>query len=244
MSLDEASARLQTISATPTAILPRRSLSGELVPLVRDLVLEGELKPGDRIPEQALCLRFGVSRTPMREALKVLAAEGLLDLSPNRGASVARITSDEINELFPIMGALEALAGELACDRIDDPAVARIRKMHDAMVGHYRRGEAGPYIKLNRDIHDALFEAAGNVALSTLYATLMVRIHSVRYIARKSPERWREAVEDHEIIMQALEARDGKRLAEILQEHLRHKVEMVREAMSQLDAADEANGQK
>jgi DNA-binding GntR family transcriptional regulator len=220
-----------------SAIIRRTSLHGELVTLLRDMIIDGELRPGEKIPEQTLCARFGVSRTPLREALKVLAAEGLLQLSQNRGASVARISRDEIDELFPIMGALEALAGEMACRRIDDAGIARIAALHRAMLGAYGRGEAGAYAKLNRAIHEALFEAAGNATLTGLYQNLMVRIHSIRFFARKSPARWREAVDDHEAMMVALEARDGPALAHILTLHLRHKAEMVAESLEEADGA-------
>ena len=211
----------------------RRSLAGELVERLHDMILEGALRPGDKISEQQLCSRFAVSRTPLREALKVLAAEGLVVLAPNRGASVARISPREIDELFPIMGALEALAGELACPRIDDAAVARLRGMHERMVRHYEAGEAAPYLRLNREIHEAIFAAAGNAMLTQLYHTLMARTHAVRFTARKSPERWREAVEDHERIVAALEARDGPALAAILRLHLRHKAAMVHESLDE-----------
>ena len=168
-------------------VISRRSLHNELVPLLHDMILEGELRGGDKINEQALCARFGVSRTPLREALKVLASEGLILLAPNRGASVARITPQEIDELFPIMGALEALAGELACAHITDAEVEKIRAMHDAMVQHYEKGQAGPYFRLNRSIHEAIFAAARNAALVQFYNTLLVRTHSVRFTAKKSP---------------------------------------------------------
>jgi DNA-binding GntR family transcriptional regulator len=214
-------------------IISRRSLHGELVDLLHDMLLDGELRPGDKVNEVALCTRFGVSRTPLREALKVLASEGLVILSPNRGASVAQISPQEIDQLFPIMGALEALAGELACSRINDSGVARIRKMHDQMVRHYKKGEGGPYLKLNRSIHEAIFAAADNAELTQLYHTIMVRTHAVRFTAKKSPSRWDEAVEDHVKMMDALEKRDGKRLAVILKEHLRHKAAMVHESLSE-----------
>ena len=216
-----------------TALITRRSLHGELVDLLHDMILEQELLPGDKINEQQLCTRFGVSRTPLREALKVLAAEGLVILAPNRGASVARITRQEVDELFPIMGALEALAGELACAHIDGAAVARIRGMHDRMMRHYETGEAAPYLKLNRAIHEAIFAAAGNGMLSQLYQTLMARTHAVRFTAKKSPARWREAVEDHVRIMEALEARDGPGLAAVMKVHLRHKAAMVHESLDE-----------
>lgn len=216
-------------------LIVRRSLHDEIVVRLRDLITEGELKPGDKIQEAELCLRFGVSRTPLREALKALASEGLVLLSPNRGASVARITAKDIAELFPILGALEALAGEIACDRISDNAIAMIRRDHDRMLRHYKRGEWANYIKLNRAIHEALFAAAGNTALTAMFHQVMVRTHSVRFVAKKSAARWREAVEDHEKIMAALEKRDGKALARVLKLHLEHKADMVREAMAELD---------
>ncbi|MGE0003979.1 MAG: GntR family transcriptional regulator [Parvibaculaceae bacterium] len=214
-------------------LIARRSLHGELVDLLHDMIREGELRAGDKIKEQALCLRFGVSRTPLREALKVLASEGLIILAPNRGASVAQITRQEIDELFPIMGALEALAGELACAHIDEGGIERIRKMHDQMVRHYEKRQEGPYLKLNRAIHEAIFAAAGNGMLTQLYETMLVRTHSVRFTAKKSPSRWREAVEDHVRMVAALEARDGAALSAILKVHLAHKAAMVHEFLNE-----------
>jgi len=219
------------MAMSETTIIPRRSLHDELATQLRDLLMRGELKAGDKISEQALCQRFGVSRTPLREALKVLANEGLVILLPNRGASVARISRGEIDELFPIMGAMEALAGEAACARISDAGIAEIEAMHEEMLEHYRKGNSAGYLQINRKIHEAFFEAAGNHALTQFYQTLMVRIHAVRFIAQKSSERWREAVEDHERMIAALKARDGERLGAVLKEHLRHKAEMVHESL-------------
>lgn len=213
----------------------RRSLHDEIVARVRDLITDGDLMAGDKIQEAELCVRFGVSRTPLREALKALAAEGLVVLQPNRGATVARITTADICELFPILGALEALAGELACTRITDAEITTLRRDHDRMAKHYRRGEWAGYIKLNRAIHETIFAIAGNAALTALFQQVMVRTHSARYTAKKSAARWHQAMEDHEKIIAALEKRDGKALARILAMHLAHKAEMVREAMAALD---------
>lgn len=214
---------------TPT-IIPRQSLHLELAPLLRDMITNGELKPGEKIHEPNLCERFGVSRTPLREALKLLAAEGLVIITVNRGAVVAKITPEEINDLFPIMGMLEALAGELAAQKMTKKDLARLVTMHEAMLAHYRAGEWAPYITLNREIHEAIFAAAGNDSLTTMYNSVMVRIHAVRYTTRKSQRRWDEAVSDHVRLMAALEARDGKLAGQILREHLQHKADMVREA--------------
>src|ERR1700761_9470863 len=98
-----------------SVVIPRKPLHNELASLLRTMIFKGELRPGNRISEQRLCTRFGVSRTPLREALKVLSAEGLVHLLPNKGATVVRVTRKEVEEIIPILGTLEALAGEMAC---------------------------------------------------------------------------------------------------------------------------------
>lgn len=212
-------------------LIVRRSLHGEIANQLRDMIVEGDLKPGQKVPEPELCGRFGVSRTPLREALKVLAAEGIVQLLPNRGAVVAKITQEEIEQIFPIMGVLEALAGELACERITEDDLEKLRRLHKTMIAHYRRAEWLPYSKLNRAIHEAIFAVAGNPSLSAIYQQLIIRIHAIRFVARKSPQRWHQAVDEHEQMMEALERRDGKKLARIMKLHLRNKAEMVKEAM-------------
>lgn len=167
----------------------------------------------------------------MREAFKALAAEGLIRLVPNRGAIVAKISREDVAELFPIMGALEGLAGELACARVTNAELARIRRSHEQMVRHYERGEIAPYYRLNRAIHEAIFEAAGNVTLTAMFQTLVARTASIRFTAQKSPARWAEAVADHDAMLKALEARDGPALGRILRDHIRHKLDMVNEAL-------------
>src|SRR6202035_1974324 len=134
----------------------------EVVSRLRHTLTEGEIPPGARIPERELCGSLGVSRTPLREALKVLAAEGLVVLQPNRGASIACITPTEIDELFPIMGALEALAGECACNRMTDGDMLKIRALHGSMVHHYRSGDPATASKLGRMVHESIVELAAN----------------------------------------------------------------------------------
>ena len=107
----------------------------------------------------------------LREALKVLASEGLLDLSPNRGATVARLTVADLDEMFPVMGALEALAGNLACARITDEEIAEIRALHYQMILHHTRRELPQYFRLNQRIHQCIMAAANNGTLSRMYAS-------------------------------------------------------------------------
>src|ERR1700757_4640337 len=113
-------------------------LHEEVVAGVRTMLLEGEITPGARIPERELCEQLKISRTPLREALKVLAAEGLVQLLPNRGSRAARLTDKDVRDLFEVCQGLEALAGELACERISDAEITEIADPHAAMAQHHR----------------------------------------------------------------------------------------------------------
>src|ERR1700758_3089583 len=135
-------------------------LHEEVVAGVRTMLLEGEITPGARIPERELCEQLKISRTPLREALKVLAAEGLVQLLPNRGSRAAKLTDKDMRDLFEVCQGLEALAGELACERITDTEIAEVAAEHAAMTRHYQDGDLIQYYRCNRAIHEAIVNAA------------------------------------------------------------------------------------
>lgn len=211
---------------------PRPPLHDTVVGRLRDLIVEGELQPGSRIQERALCARFAVSRTPLREALKVLASEGLIELLPNRGARVAQLSEQDVRDMFQVMGALEALAGQLACARLTEIELAEITALHYQMLVHVKRGELRDYFRINQAIHEAILEAARNPVLKTTYQSLAGRIRRARYMANMSDARWQAAVAEHEAILRALTARDGALLARLLTEHLANKSDVVRAAVT------------
>lgn len=210
----------------------RRTLHDELLDRLRQMIIHGDLAPGDKVPEKALCDRFAVSRTPLREALKVLASEGLVTLAPNRGATVSELTLADLAEAFPVMGALEALSGEMACRNITDAELSEIRSLHLAMVTQYERGDLTAYFGLNQQIHERLLDAARNQTLATVYRSLAGRIRRARYLANMSADRWTQAVTEHEQILEALEHRNGVALARILKRHLANTFETVRDGLA------------
>ncbi|MEL6290150.1 MAG: GntR family transcriptional regulator [Pseudomonadota bacterium] len=214
----------------------RRSLHDELVDRLRTLIVEGALAPGTKVPEKELCARFGVSRTPMREALKVLGHEALIDLVPNRGAVVARLTCDDVDEVFPIMGALEALAGELACANLTDATLTAIRRAHAAMEQCYDNRDLSGYFAHNEVIHELIAEMAGNPTLLTIQNGLQGRVRRARYLANMSQDRWATAIAEHRDMLAALEARDGARLGAIMRAHLEGKRATVKAALEQAEA--------
>ena len=201
------------------------SLHGEILIRLRDHVVEGNIPDGGRVPERQLCELFGISRTPLREALKVLAAEGLIELLPNRGARVRALSERDIEELFDVMGGLESLAGRLACENISDAEIAEIERLHYEMYGFYLRSDMHNYFLVNQRIHERIVAASRNETLRATYATFAGRIRRIRYSANfaRKRARWAEAMREHETILDALRRRAASELADILFHHLRNK---------------------
>lgn len=205
----------------------RRTLHDEVAESLRNMIVENELTPGERIDEKRLCALFGISRTPLREALKVLASEGLVDLMPNRGARISRITSREVEEIFEVASGLERLAAELAAERATDEEIEELRATHERMVQLYKAGRRSDYFRLNQRIHNGVIALTRNTVLIDTHADLMTRIRRARYMAIMSQERWDESVREHEDLIEALEARDGVKAGTVLRAHVKKTGEIV-----------------
>lgn len=215
----------QTAAAVEFPEREDQSLHDEILTRLRDHIVEGNIPDGGRIPERQLCEMLGISRTPLREALKVLAAEGLIELLPNRGARVRQLSERDLGELFDIMGGLEALAGRLACENINDAEIAEIERLHYEMYGFYLHRDMHGYFRVNQLIHQKIVEASRNALLQSTFANFAGRIRRIRYSANfaRKRERWGEAMREHEAILEALRRRAGGELADILFAHLRNK---------------------
>ncbi len=232
MSQDLQNSSVSVSVSAETAAEPRL-LAAEALERLRDLIIQGELAPGVKLNERVLCARLRTSRTPVREAIKYLASEGLVELLPNRGAIVTPITAATVREMFVLLGALEALAGELACINASDADVAEIRALHYQMLAHHARGELAPYFRCNQEIHLRLVESTGNAALANTYRGLNGHVRRARYMANFSRERWDHAVEEHEKILNALIRRDSALLPALLRSHLNNKMLVVLEALGE-----------
>ena len=200
--------------------IARPSLHDAIVARVRDMIIEGELAPGTRVHEGNLGSRLGVSRTPLREALKFLASEGLVELSPGRGAVVRQFSPKDVHDSLVVLGQLEGLAGRLACDNATDAEIHEVRRLHDRMMEMYARRDRLPYFKLNQSIHSAILRLSKNEALAYVHGILQARLRRIRYIGNEGPDKWAGAVAEHEEMITALEARDAERLSEVLSRHM------------------------
>jgi DNA-binding GntR family transcriptional regulator len=212
-------------SADDTLAKPPAGLYDGVLVQLRRMIFEAELKPESRIVERVLCERLQVSRTPLREAFKVLASEGLVELLPNCGARVARFRERDVQDAMEVMGAIEGLAGELAATRATDDVIAEIQALHYQMRAHYLRRELPEYFRLNQAIHRRIVEAAGNGLLTAHYDSLSIRVARARYLVnRLDEERWATAMQEHEAMLDCLTRHAGTELRDLLRRHLMNKL--------------------
>jgi DNA-binding GntR family transcriptional regulator len=210
---------------------PAKVLLSKREPLARQaaehLIIKGEMVPGSPIREREVSERIRISRTPLREALKLLERDGLIEISQNRGARVMSFTVEEARELFEVIAGLESLAAQLAVQRMTRAELDELDRLHADMLEHFRRGEKDPYFELNTRIHDLVVTFSGNSILRSTHAGLMLRARRGRYIAIMKPARWKESVDEHEALMDALRRRDAEAARQIWLRHLTHTGETV-----------------
>lgn len=209
----------------------RRPLQEEVAIRLRDLITQGLIAPGTRLNEAVLCVQLGVSRTPLREAVRMLAGEGLVELVPARGAVVRRLTRKDVLDSLAVLKALEVLAGRLACAEASEATVAKIEALHAEMMDRYAERNRLAYFKLNQAIHTQIVAASGNETLRWAHEAIQARMKHIRFIGNEGPEKWASAVAEHEEMVRSLRARDGEALAAVLALHLDMTYERVKDAI-------------
>lgn len=207
--------------------IPRANLHEQVAQRLRQMLVEGRIAPGAKLNERELCEVLEVSRTPLREAIKMLAAEGLAELLPNRGAVAVSLSEDDVRHTFEVMGGLEALSGELAAQRITDSELAELRAMHYEMLACWTRRDLPGYYRMNARIHRAINAAAKNPVLSSTYDRVNARLHALRFRSNQDEEKWKTAVKEHEQMIDALARHDTKAMRAVLSAHLKNKLDVV-----------------
>ncbi len=203
------------------------ALHDQVLTRLRALLVEGHIAPGAKLNERELSEQLQVSRTPLREAIKLLAAEGLVDLLPNRGAVAVQLTLDDVRHTFELLETLEGLAGELAAQRITAPELAELQALHYEMLACHARRDLPGYYRLNARIHSAISLAAGNPVLAATYRSVNARVQSLRFRTNQDEVKWHDAVRQHEQMIVALTARDANGMRDLMAHHLRLKRDTV-----------------
>ena len=172
-----------------------------------------------------------MSRTPFREALRTLAAEGLVIVRPSKGSIVRKLTPEDVFSMLEVLANLEKLAGELACERASAEEIDALVDVHERMMECYRARDRMPYYKLNQEFHSRLAELSKNETLQEVQANIQARLKRIRYISNEKPDFWAGAVADHEEMVKALKERDGQRLGEAMSTHLKRTWDRVRQSL-------------
>jgi DNA-binding GntR family transcriptional regulator len=219
-------------------LIKRSSLHDEVVTALREMIVTGKLAPGERIVEKDLSEQLGVSRTPIREAIKTLVLDGLIESPPHRGAQVKPLEAGEIKALFDVISVLEALAAQRAAKDLKPGELRKLETMHRNMRTAFKEGNRARYFDLNSAIHEFLMQHSGNKILSETHSRLMLRANRGRYMAILADKRWGEAMEQHEDLMKALRSKDSEAAFEIWRDHLKLTGEAL---LASLESATEAN---
>jgi len=201
-------------------IISRLPLHEQVAEQIRRMIVKGKLAPGEKIHVTDLAKDMDVSLTPMREALKVLAKENLVELMTNRGARVSDITVEGTRSLFEVISRLEALAAELAAMRITDDELDELEELHASMRQRHEASELAEYFELNRRIHDLVVDAAKNPDLSRLRTSLSFQVERARFLSVATPGHRDRSMADHERLMEALRLRDAQAARDVWQLHL------------------------
>ncbi|MDV6227527.1 GntR family transcriptional regulator [Nitratireductor aquimarinus] len=209
--------------------IEKQTLHDQVANRIRDLIIEGHLAPGTRIDETTLVEQLGVSRTPFREALRTLAAEGLIIIRPSKGSIVRKLTAQDVFSMLELLAHLEKLAGRLICERASDAQIDGLLKLHEEMLKRYREGDRLPYYKLNQEFHSRVSELAGNESLRDVQANIQARLKRIRFLGNSKPAYWDSAVAEHEQMAAALRKRDGEALGQVMAQHLMNTWDRVKD---------------
>lgn len=203
---------MDTIDVIP---LPQR-----VADCIRDLIIHDRMKPGERIRERTLAEKLEVSRTPLRDALKILAMERLVELIPNKGAVVAHPSDAEIADMLTVYSDLESLGGRLACRLATEGDMRRVEHYRAVMARALQDEDRAAYFAANQGFHLSIVAASRNATLIEMHGHLNIRLYRIRYLAVMRLQDWTAAADEHGALVAALRARDGDLLADLLKEHL------------------------
>lgn len=199
---------------------------------IRDMIRRGTLKTGDRILEESMCTAMGVSRTPLREALRLLTSEGLIESIPNRGSYVAQPSVDELAEMFVVMSVLEGTCARLCAERLDAAGLRRLDRLFEKLEQHCRAEDRDTYMAINHRFHSLVQELAGNRVLGRVVDGLRRQILLHRYRQIYQPNRLSASMQEHRDLQRAFRGRDPDAAETCMRTHLMRQFEALRSVLT------------
>lgn len=200
--------------------LSQPALYEQVAERLRNRIYSHELVPGTWIDEQKLAEEYGISRTPMREALKVLASEGLVQLKPRRGCYVTELSEEDLDEIFPVMALLEGRVAYEATVKADDKDINTLQGIHDQLENSAKQGNIDGFFEANQDFHQALQQLAGNRWLQKAIDDLRIVVRLTRRDSLRLDGRVAQSLEEHRAILAAIQKRDAAEASRLMHDHL------------------------
>jgi DNA-binding GntR family transcriptional regulator len=192
----------------------------EVAERLRQRIFAHELAPGDWVDEQALAASYGISRTPLREALKVLASEGLVTLVPRRGCYVTQISEQDLDDIFPLMALLEGRCAFEATRKATASDVARLQEIHDRLEKYAADGQREAFFEANQEFHVAVHEIAANRWITQVIYDLRKVLKLTRLHSLTLEGRLQQSLDEHRAIIEAIRSRDAEAAQAAMQKHL------------------------
>lgn len=205
---------------------------------LREAILKGELKPGERLMELQLASKLGVSRTPIREAIRMLEQEGLAVTMPRKGAEVAKMTLKDMEDVLEVREALDELAAKIACTKINDEQLAKLKAIGNEFKSSLASGDVKKIAEQDVKFHDAIYEATENSKLITLLNNIREQMYRYRVEYLKDSKNYPVLISEHDAMVSALEARDKEMISQAMHMHVVNQAEAVKQVIQQQD--DEA----
>ncbi|MCF8061020.1 MAG: GntR family transcriptional regulator [Deltaproteobacteria bacterium] len=204
-----------------------KTLHQEVADQIRGMIRRGDLICGQKIDERALCETMGVSRTPVRESLRILHSEGLIELVPHKGAYVSKPRIEEVKDMFEVMGMLEGMCARLAVERMGEQDIQRIENLHERLERQYADQNREQYLDINHELHILFQELSGNKSLQDVINGLRQKILLYRHRQLYQKNRFEQSMKEHRDILEAFQSRDPERAENAMKNHMKNQCEAL-----------------
>lgn len=219
-----------------------QTLREKILETIRDAILKGTLKPGERVSEPDLAERFGISRTPIREAFRQLESEGYLQVVPRKGAVVASLSERDIEEFYAIKIILEGFAAKMAAEKLTVKEIERLESINERLQKMADEGDVKKFFRVHNEFHEVFIKAAGNEKLAEMINQLVMKFKRLRLASLSQPGRMEVSVEEHRKMIQAFKNHDGERADGLVRHAATIGAEVLIQSMKQSETAEGKTG--
>ncbi len=218
-----------------------QTLREKILETIREAILKGNLKPGEKVAEPELAERFGISRTPIREAFRQLESEGYLTVIPRKGAVVAALSERDVEEFYAIKSILEGYAAELATDKLTEKELEKLEAINERLRQLAADGDVKSFFRIHNEFHDTFIKAADNSKLFEMIQQLGMKFNRLRIASLSVPGRMDFSVDEHDKLLEAFRQRDGRAAEELVKKTAAIGGKVLLESITRINGGEEKN---